>query len=226
VTNARPLRPAAEHFIEVPRTARYYVLGNESSSVDEVWYVLHGFGQLARDFVQYFGALADGPRLIVAPEALNRYYAVGISVPAKDRPVGATWMTREDRDNEIKDYIRYLDTLHRAISASRPAARTVVVGFSQGGATASRWAIHGSAHIDRLILWGATVPPDVDLKRGARPFREARLTIVAGRTDQYISAALLAAERVRLAAASIPVDIVEFDGGHSIKRGVLLDVAR
>src|SRR4051812_10601385 len=153
VSSLRPLRAASERSIEVPRTARYYVLGDDVGDIEEVWFVLHGFGQLARDFVHYFGVLADGKRLVIAPEALNRYYAVGTSVPAKDRPVGATWMTREDRDNEIRDYVRYLDLLHEAVVADHPRARTVVVGFSQGGATASRWAIHGTARIDRLILW-------------------------------------------------------------------------
>jgi predicted esterase len=225
MTAHRPLRPAAERFIEVPRTARYYIIGDEDSTADELWFVLHGFGQLARDFVHYFSALADRKRIVVAPEALNRYYAVGASVPAKDRPVGATWMTREDRENEIKDYVRYLDLLHQVLAVAHPRARTVVVGFSQGGATASRWAIHGNARIDRLILWGATVPPDVNLDRGAETFRGARLTVVRGGKDQYISPAALEAERHRLAAASIPLDVVEFEGGHSIKRAVLLQVA-
>jgi predicted esterase len=225
MTAHRPLRPAAERFIEVPRTARYYIIGDEDSTADELWFVLHGFGQLARDFVHYFSALADRKRIVVAPEALNRYYAVGASVPAKDRPVGATWMTREDRENEIKDYVRYLDLLHHGLALAHPRARTVVVGFSQGGATAARWSVHGNARIDRLILWGATVPPDVNLGRRADTFREARLTLVCGDKDQYISPAALEAERHRLAAASIPVDVVQFEGGHSIKRAVLLQVA-
>jgi predicted esterase len=224
VTEPRPLRPAIERTIEVPRTARYYVLGAEGGDVAELWFVLHGFGQLARDFIHYFGVLADERRLVIAPEALNRYYSASASVPAKDRPVGATWMTREDRENEIKDYVRYLDLLHSAIAASHPEARTTVVGFSQGGATASRWAIHGSAKIDRLILWGATVPPDANLDKRGATFRDAHLTLVVGRKDQYVDASALAAERARLADAGVAAEIVEYDGGHSINRAVLLDL--
>jgi predicted esterase len=225
VTEPRPLRPATENFISVSRTARYYLLGDATGPVDEIWFVLHGFGQLARDFVQYFGVLADGPRLIVAPEGLNRYYTVGSSAPAKDRPVGATWMTREDRDHEIEDYVRYLDALHDAITTGHPRARRIAVGFSQGGATASRWVRQGTAHLDRLILWGATVPPDLPLDRGPDTFRGARLMLVAGRTDQYITAAALDAERARLGAAGVVADVVQYDGGHSIKKAVLLEVA-
>src|SRR4051812_37021459 len=115
VTGPGPLR--AEHFIEVPRTARYYTIGDTTRASTELWFVLHGFSQLAGNFVQYFADLATtGSRLVVAPEGLNRFYVnQDTSVPAKDRPVGATWMTREDRLNEIRDYVRYFDRLHTAI---------------------------------------------------------------------------------------------------------------
>jgi predicted esterase len=214
------MREISHQTIEVSRTARYYLMGGGANRVEELWFVLHGFGQLAREFVQFFGDVADGHRLVVAPEALNRYYTVGsTAVPAAERAVGATWMTREDRQNEIKDYIGYLDLLHARIAAKHAGARTVVVGFSQGGATASRWAMLGRARIDRLILWGATVPPDAVLE--AKSFRGAALSLVVGSGDQYITPGVLAAERSRLAAAGIKPGIVEYEGGHSIKRAVL-----
>ena len=225
MTELRPLRTGTEHTIEVPRTARYYTIGDESAAVHELWFALHGFGQLAGEFAQYFADLADGRRLVIAPEALNRYYAAPASVPASERPVGATWMTREDRQNEIRDYVRYLDLLHDEVARKHPGADTVVLGFSQGGATAARWAQLGRAHIARLILWGATVPPDADLSAGLAAFRRARLTFVVGRRDPYIPAPSLDAERRRLTAAGVNFDVVEYDGGHSIKRGVLLGVA-
>ena len=226
MTEPRPLRTVSERTIEVPRTARYYMIGgDESGAVDELWFVLHGFGQLAAEFAQYFGDLANGRRLVIAPEALNRYYVASASVPASERPVGATWMTREDRENEIRDYVRYLDLLHDHVARKHPRAKTAVVGFSQGGATAARWAQRGRTDIARLILWGATVPPDADLGAGPAAFRGARLTFVIGRRDQYISVASLDAERARLTAAGLSFDVVDYDGGHSIKRAVLVDVA-
>jgi predicted esterase len=221
----RPLVDPSERHIEVPRHARYYVLGDESAVVNEIWYVLHGFGQLAGGFIRYFADLAEGPRLVVAPEALNRYYTADLSVPAHERAVGATWMTREDRDTEMRDYIRYLDLLHERFAADHSAARTVVVGFSQGGATAARWAARGASTIDRLILWGATLPPDLDVNGGKGIFSGAPLTLVIGEKDQHIHSDALERESTRLDAAGIPFDLVRFDGGHSIKRAVLKQLA-
>jgi hypothetical protein len=55
--------------------------------------------------------------------------------------------------------------------------------------------------------------------------RGASLSIVIGRTDQYISPEAVASERARLDAASVRYRLIEFDAGHSIKRAVLLDLA-
>ena len=191
----------------------------------DLWVVLHGFGQLAGDFIEYFVELNDGNRTVVAPEALNRYYTAPLTVPSNERAVGATWMTREFRDAEIRDYVRYLDALHAELAARVQPRRTIVVGFSQGGATASRWVMQGRTEIHSLVLWGATLPPDLDLSAAREPLGKARLKLVIGRTDQYISADALARERDRLSNAAIPFEAIEYDAGHTIKRPVLSDLA-
>lgn len=225
MTRPRPIRTASEHSIEVPRTARYYVLGDEASRDQELWVVLHGIGQLAGDFIEYFSVLNDGQHVVVAPEALNRYYTQSISIPSADRHVGATWMTKEYRDAEIADYVRYLDLLQAELQAKYRPRRTILVGFSQGGATAARWAVQGRAAIHSLILWGATLPPDVDPSTVNELLRGASLQLVIGRTDQYISAEAVEKERARLDAAGTRYEVIEYDAGHSIKRAVLMDIA-
>lgn len=211
------------HHLRVERTARYYTLGGENAAPRTVWFVLHGYGQLAGAFIRYFGALANEDSLIIAPEALNRFYLVSTdSVPAKDRPVGATWMTREDRDSEIADYVEYLDALYQDVAAAhaRDGAKVNVIGFSQGAATATRWVTHGHSPLHRVILWGGLIPPDTDLHRGTSTFRGARLTIVAGTADRYVTEAMISSEEARLGAAHIPYDLIRFDGGHVISRSV------
>lgn len=188
-----------------------------------MWFVLHGYGMLAGQFIRFFSDLASPERLIVAPEAMNRFYLVGVEkTPAAERPVGATWMTREDRASEIADYVEYLDTLHAEITASSGGAnvRVVLLGFSQGAATATRWITHGRARIDRLILWGGLIPPDADLAKGHAALHNVPLTLVAGERDQYINGTALADDAARLDAARIPFELIRFDGGHVISRSV------
>ena len=210
------------HHLRVERTARYFTLGN-AVAPRAIWFVLHGYGQLAGEFIRYFADLADDDALIVAPEALNRFYLVSPEkTPARDRPVGATWMTREDRASEIADYVEYLDALFEEVAATHATsgARINVIGFSQGAATATRWLTHGRASIHRLILWGGLMPPETDLSREQETLRGASLTFVVGDRDHYVTDELLAAERARLGGAGLAFDEIRFDGGHVISRGV------
>jgi predicted esterase len=191
--------------------------------VRSIWFLLHGYGQLAGDFIRYFGDLASDDSLLVAPEAMNRFYLVSPDkIPARDRPVGATWMTREDRESEIADYVEYLDALFDDVSGqwAGAGARINVIGFSQGAATATRWVTHGHARIDRLILWGGLIPPDTDLSGGPAALRHASLTLVIGSRDHYIDANALNAEQARLEAAAIPYHLIQYDGGHAVSRSI------
>ena len=206
------------HHLRVERTARYFILGSEGGDTSAIWFVLHGYGQLAGTFVQFFADIAKTGALVVAPEALNRFYLVSPdTAPARERPVGATWMTREDRESEISDYVEYLDAVHEEVVGDRRVPVNVL-GFSQGTATATRWALNGRSRIDRLVLWGGLMPPEVDLAHGLLRLGNRRVTLVAGKRDQYVTEEVIAAERARLEAAGVSHDVILFDGGHVISR--------
>jgi predicted esterase len=217
-----------EHHLRVERTARFYLLGAEQGRVREVWFVLHGYGQLARRFIRHFTPLDDGSRLVVAPEALNRFYVVSPDkTPAADRPVGATWMTKEDREGEIADYVDYLDALATEVlgrlpTDARPILRIRVLGFSQGAATASRWVIRGAIHAHELILWGGMLPPEIDLTDGHRAMRGVPLTLVVGANDGFATPELVAEQEARLKRHAVPYELRRFQGGHVIDRDMLV----
>lgn len=220
-----------EHHIAVGRTARYVVLGPTANAagIREVWFVLHGYGQLAATFIRQFEVLDDGTRLIVAPEALNRFYMTGVtSAPASERPVGATWMTREDRQHEIADYIAYLDALWSSVVADLPEQATIrltVLGFSQGTATAARWASLGAARPRHLVLWGGLLPPELDIADPSHRLRDTDLRFVIGSEDGFVTGARLAEEESRMQAAGLPYEVVRYNGRHGIKRDPLLGIA-
>ena len=212
---SQPAEPQPlEHRIVVPRTARYYTLGSESAA--DVWVVLHGFGQLAARFIRSFSPAAGPGRLIVAPEALNYYYT-----NHEAKKSGATWMTSENRQVQIGDYVRYLDLLLAEISHGRNRTRVEVHGFSQGAATASRWVGQGTVRPARLVLWGGGVPPDFDFAALGERLSEANLTIIVGDRDQYVSEADVESQRQRLDAAGVRYSLRRFSGGHLIPWMVL-----
>lgn len=211
-----------EHHLTVPRSARYYTLGEPGPAVRQVWIVCHGYGQLAGRFLTHFEPIADASRLIVAPEGLSRFY---LDSGMHER-VGATWMTREDRLAEIEDYVRYLDALHAALfrQVDRGAVQLVVLGFSQGVATAARWVARGS-RVERLVAWGGVLPPELDFAALTAVFARTRLTIVYGTADDYITPKIVAQEEGKLRAANIPFDVRTFEGGHDVPAAALRALA-
>lgn len=212
-----------EHSLSVPRTARYYTFGRERDP-REIWICCHGYGQLASDFAGLLRPLDNGHRLVVVPEALSRFY---VDDPTKEHgpgsPVGATWMTREARLEEIADYVRYLDLLSRAVrtSVEREPTAMCALGFSQGAATASRWATMGQERVSRLVLWGGVLPPDLDLETAGERLKALELIVVAGERDGYANATRLRELEERLGELAVAFQLVRFTGGHRLDRDVL-----
>ena len=224
-----------ERHIRVPRTARYRVAGDPSSA-EEVWFVLHGYRQLAERFIRRFSALpgVGGRRAVVAPEALSRFYIEddgGEHGP--DSPVGATWMTRADREHEIRDYVEYLDRLAAAVlgPASDPGPpgpeapsaapieagprRVVVLGFSQGAATASRWVTYGRIRPAELVLWGGGLAADLDMAQAAEALAGVRVRLVTGDEDRWAARRAAGSSR-RLAGIGLEAERLEYRGGHRV----------
>jgi len=216
-----------ERHLAVRKTARFHTLGEPEGAVREVWFVLHGHGQLAGYFIRHFAVLADGTRMVVAPEALNRFYLEHTSWEGSGQArVGATWMTREDRLFEIDDYIRYLDALRHDVHVKLGGrdVRVVLLGFSQGVATAFRWAAHGRVRPDLLVAWAGTIPAELD-ENTIAPLRETRVVRVLGDHDEMAAPDVVAAEDERFARLALDAELVRFDGGHELNAEVLRSLA-
>ncbi|RMF58551.1 MAG: phospholipase [Calditrichaeota bacterium] len=201
-----------EKHIIVPRSARFYTSGDITPDIDEIWFVLHGYGQLAKYFIKHFKGIVTPQRLIVAPEALSRFY-----LDDDHQRVGATWMTREDRNVEMEDYIKYLDILYSYIQKKITTPfKLVVLGFSQGTSTAMRWITRGKPSPELVILWAGEIPSEIDLTQLQPLFQKRPLQLVLGKKDEFIPTSRLTREEKRLQDSGISYQIHFFDGGHRI----------
>jgi predicted esterase len=217
------------HDLVVRRTARYFTLGPTHGFPRELWFVCHGYGQLARRFLAQFEPLDDGTRLIVAPEALSRFYLDALSERRKHTTprVGASWMTREARETEIDDYIAYLEQLATDVRhhLTGAAPRIVVLGFSQGSATVCRWLAASAMRADQIVLWAGGIPPELDLAEWSNRLHGAPLTLVAGDADTIVPAATIAADGERLSAAGVAFTLQHFAGDHVVDSDALVKLA-
>ncbi|MBC6699509.1 alpha/beta hydrolase [Hymenobacter puniceus] len=214
---------AQEHHLPVTRTARYFQLGELTAATRQVWFVCHGYGQLAQYFIRHFAALSttDPTLVVVAPEGLSRFYLQGTG-----GRVGATWMTREDRLTEIDDYVAYLNQLAASLlPLAAPDVRVTVLGFSQGAATVSRWLAHAAFRPARLILWAGAFPPDMDFQAAGQLLRGLPVTLVCGDADEFVSPADIEKQRDFLRGFGTEPELLRFAGQHTLHAGLLQQLA-
>ena len=214
----------AEHKLTVPRTARYWTLEPTGEQLGTL-FALHGYGQLARFFIRKFQAAADSGWRVIAPEGGHRFYLQGT-----EGRVGASWMTKEDRLADIDDHVRYLDLL-RAETRAENGTPEVLLGFSQGVATALRWAALGTvgpAAWQGLVAHSGVIPPDLPggdgLLKDAPP-----LHVIVGREDPYITDVALGFRKAeeewkRSGGALEKIHLHTFQGGHSVHPESVLHV--
>jgi len=213
---APPLRTAT---ISVRRTARYVTAGVAAADASDLWYGLHGYGQLAADFAPPLLPVLGPTTRLVVPEALSRF-----DRREERGTVGASWMTREARTGDIADYVAYLDDLH-ATEGAEFRGRVHVLGFSQGSATACRWAVLGNVAVQTLVLWAGDVPPDLDWDRARRALSRTRVIRVSGTGDPYLARDRVEADAALLASHGIQSEVLWFDGGHHLKSALLREIA-
>jgi predicted esterase len=205
---------AHAHYLQTQRTARYFTLGVLTENTSEIWLVLHGYAQLANDFIQPFEALNNGSRFIIAPEGLNRFYAKGFG----GKPA-ATWMTSEDREHEIADYLFYLDRLTDHLIPADFKGEFHVLGFSQGVATASRWIHHSEKKVNRFMIYAGEIASELRHPLSEK-LLQCAVTYITGNNDPLLKAEQK--EPVMALMQELHAKVITFDGGHEMKAEVLM----
>jgi predicted esterase len=203
-----------ENHIIINKTARFFTLGELNAKTTQVWIVLHGWGYDVKEFLSPFESLLNEDTFIIAPEALNRFYLKG-----SGGKVGATWMTKEDRLNEIKDYIHYLNDIYKNFELDRFSGDINVLGFSQGASTATRWINATEHRVDLLIVYAGEVAPELFPLQSTSGLKKTKNIFIYGTQDEYFTPELLS--QMKNQYREMNFTEIEFDGKHIIKPEVL-----
>jgi len=202
-----------EKHITVTRTARYFTLGELNQNTKDIWIFIHGHKQLAGKFIKQFKELTGSGSYLIAPEGLMRFYNKG-----DNGDVGASWMTKEDRESDIKDYVSYLDKLYDEVIKRAKEKYNLTVnglGFSQGVATLSRWLVLGKGKIDKAVFWCGNLAHDVDYAK-AESLKQADIRLVFADNDKYYPKDYYLTQEKILADAGINFKTQIFSGGHEV----------
>jgi predicted esterase len=228
------------HRVTVARTARYATVGAEPAQAAQLWIAFHGYGHRAADFIAPFASAVPSDTRVVAPEGLSRFY---LEMPRPDgghlARTGASWLTRDDREDELRDALGMLQAVvareHAAISAARGAPPVLhVLGFSQGVAMSMRWVVQAAqnpalsrnAQLHSHVLWAGGLAHDVpdDALRAA--WAGTTLHAVWGSRDRFASEAAQESARARFAAIGVVPQVHTFEGGHRLDAARLAALLR
>jgi predicted esterase len=207
-----------EHHTQVTKTARYYTSGELNSQTKNVLIVLHGHRQLAGEFIKTFTELTEKGYYVIAPEGLSKFYLKG-----DYGDIGATWMTKEDRQNEINDYVNYLDNLYKAEIRDiqqKYNYKVTALGFSQGAATLSRWLAYGKSRVDKAIFWCGNLAHDLDYSVKSN-LHKAELLIVYSDNDPYLTINFMESHIKMLKDNGLNPKTYMFSGVHEINMNLL-----
>ena len=206
-----------QHLHHIQKSVRVFSIGKPSPNIKHFWICLHGYGQLADWFGKRFERWASKERLFVFPEGPHRFYIKGTA-----GRVGASWMTKEDRLNDIEDQFAYLEALTSDYLKQLPEKVQIhVLGFSQGVATALRWIDKSNLPFNSLVCWAGTFPPDIDYKLNASKFQGINMHACFGDTDEFISTEKARELVNQLQGQSININTHFYAGGHRLKLELL-----
>ena len=204
-----------EEHIKVEKTFRYFSYGNPKKA-KYLWVILHGYGQLPAFFIRKFHSLNPDEHFVIAPEGMHRFYLEGTS-----GRVGASWMTKESRLTDIEDNNRFLNALSKHILSNYNFDKKILLGFSQGGATACRWHEMGNFKASIFILWASVFPPDLELPKKNNAFINSKNIFVIGDDDPYYNKEKIQEVKADLTNSNINFSSLEYKGGHNINTEAL-----
>lgn len=205
------------NYYTAPKQFRYFKQGEVEAPVH--WVALHGYRQLANRFIRKFGSLDPSKHAVYAPEGPSRFYLDGYT-----GMVGASWMTKEDREQDIQNYVQQLDAFYDSTIAKAKPQKRILLGFSQGAATAVRWWCKGHAEFDELVIWAGTIPNDMDMSTLDMKLNQP-VRVFIGDDDPFNKENHITSALQILEQSKVPYQLETFSGGHDIEQKALSDFA-
>ena len=164
----------------------------------------HGYLESAEIQMERLAAVPGTDQwTLVSVQGLNRFYK------GRTQEVVAGWMTRQDREDAIRDNVVYVDNV---VELTRDGEIPIIyAGFSQGVAMAFRAAIRGKVKAAGVIGVGGDVPPE--LLADAQSWFP-RVLLMHGARDEWYTAEKMGQDYRALRPRVDDVQTYEYEGGH------------
>lgn len=203
--------------VQYQHTNSYETLNELGPKTKNVWLVFHGIGFLSKYFLKYFEDLDSDQNYIIAPQAPSKYYLNGTY-----RHVGASWLTRVDREQETQNVLNYVGKVLESENIPNHC-QLIVFGFSQGVSIATRLLAKTNLKCSKLILYAGGIPDELKATDFERLITDATAVYsVVGTEDEYINTKRLEEETEKLGQLfQGTAKQITFNGGHELKKEII-----
>lgn len=206
-----------EKRIDLTLTAPYHTYGNLTKSTATIIVAFHGYGQLAKYFIRKFDFLDESKYYVIAPQGLSKFYL------KNHTRVGASWMTKENRLLDLKNQLHYVQTVFEAETQAVDwtKVRLIVLGFSQGVATTSRWITTHQIPFDKFIAYAGQIAYELTEKDFDFMKSEAEAICFLGDNDQFYNGENVPKFEAAFKTVFPKGQFEIFEGKHEMLREVL-----
>lgn len=191
-------------------TNTYSTLNTLTQETKNVWIACHGIGFLSKFFISYFENLDPELNYVIAPQAPSKYYQTKAY-----KYVGASWLTKENREQEIENVLNYLDAILQ--TEKLPEGKNIILlGFSQGVSVVTRWLAQHKVNCDHLVIHSGSIPSEFDSTSFAY-LPNLKTSIIYGTQDEYITKDRIYSQ-LQLARQIFPnvPEVIKFNGKHVV----------
>ena len=152
---------------------------------------------------------------VIAPQAASKYY-----LNNEYRHVGASWLTKENTEAEIKNIFHYLNEIYEA-EELQDIQSLIILGYSQGVSIATRWAAHRKVKPSQLIIHSGKIPSELS-PEDFQFLTDTNVKLIYGTEDPYLNQEILEKEEKRAKQLfEEKLEIFPFEGGHEVNEQLI-----
>ncbi len=198
----------------------YSTLNKKTDRTKNFWVVFHGIGYLSRYFLKYFKHLDTDENYIIAPQAQAKYYLNG-----EYRHVGASWLTKENLEEEVENAMNYLEAVYKA-EKLHEADNLIIFGYSQGVSIATRFIARRKIPCKKLAMHSGKIPQELE-EKDFEFLNGTDFKFIYGAEDEYLKPGILESERERLRKIFPKnLEIISFKGGHEVNKEIISKLSK
>ena len=204
-----------EKKVSYTTTNSYSTRNKLTSATKNVWFCCHGLGFLSRYFIQYFNGLDADENYIIAPQAPSKYYQ-----KSDFKHVGASWLTREETQQETENVLNYLDAVFASEEIPEDK-RVILLGYSQGVSVAMRWLASRKLNVDTLVIHSGGIPKELS-PQDFDFLTTTQVELWYGTEDEYLTEKRIHEETRRAKEMfDEALKIIPFEGKHVVNRALI-----